>query len=906
MDIKEQKTILLVEDEALIAMAEKIILEQYDYKVIIANSGEEAVTVVEKTPAIDLILMDINLGGGIDGTEAADLILKERDIPVIFLSSHTEPEIVAKTEKITSYGYVVKASSNTVLDASIKMAFKLFEAKIKEKEKEKALRESEASYRVLFSGASDGILLADLQKKQFHHANPAICRMLGYTEAELLRLSVADIHPQESLYRVLAVFAALAQGEIVSSPDIPCLRKDGTIFYANISHSSMVMEGHEYQAGFFHDITERKRSTESLARQNDAMSKLNQFSIELSMMSAEDKLEALIAKRIKEIAGAELAVFSEFDTENRTTTIRNIEMEPGLLKKAVDLLGKQVEKIHSTVSAEMYQEMTKEIIGTRKTLYEMSFGAISRPVGAAIQALLNVDRFIGIAYLVEGKLYGTSVLAMNKDQPDPAQPILENFSYLASMSLRRKRAESQRKAALDKLRESEEQYRQLFEGANLGIFQSTPEGKAISVNSAFARMFGYDSPQDAIREIENVATDIFVDPMRRGEIIRLMTEQPDLRAFENLYRRKDGSSFIGNLSTMSIRDSAGCLVRIEGIIEDITERKRIEIVLSESEDRYRDLVENSQDLICTHDLEGKVLTMNKAAARLTGYSIKELLAMNMADLLLPEVRHLFKPYLAEIKAKGWARGTMRVQTAGGESRYWEFHNTLRTKGVPVPVVRGLGRDITEKERADKEIKHQLVEKEILLKEVHHRIKNNIAAISGLLSQRLQSIANPEAIAVLQDAIGRVDSMRLLYDKLLLSEDYKDVSVRNYLDDLIDKIIAIFPDKVTIELEKRIVDFQLDSKRLFPLGIIINELLTNIMKYAFSGRDYGLIKISIKKIKSHVTLIVEDDGNGLPAGFDIDKSKGFGLMLVKMLSQQLGGSFSMERQAGTLCKIEFDV
>jgi CheY-like chemotaxis protein len=133
MGAEKPKTILLVEDEAIIALTEKMTLEKYGYRVITARTGEEAVATVEKTPAIDLILMDINLGTGIDGTEAAAIILRQRDIPVVFLSSHTEPEVVAKTEKITSYGYVVKDSSGTVLDASIKMAFKLFEAKIKEK-----------------------------------------------------------------------------------------------------------------------------------------------------------------------------------------------------------------------------------------------------------------------------------------------------------------------------------------------------------------------------------------------------------------------------------------------------------------------------------------------------------------------------------------------------------------------------------------------------------------------------------------------------------------------------------------------------------------------------------------------------------------------------------------------------
>ncbi|MCJ7526041.1 MAG: ATP-binding protein, partial [Candidatus Aminicenantes bacterium] len=204
------------------------------------------------------------------------------------------------------------------------------------------------------------------------------------------------------------------------------------------------------------------------------------------------------------------------------------------------------------------------------------------------------------------------------------------------------------------------------------------------------------------------------------------------------------------------------------------------------------------------------------------------------------------------------------------------------------------------------IQRQLTEKEILIKEVHHRIKNNIASIGGLLSLHMQSVTNPEAVAVLQDAIGRVTSMRILYDKLLLGEDYKDISVKIYLNDLIDTIIAIFPDHAKIKLEKQIADFHLDENRLFPLGCIVNELLTNKMKYAFINKNAGSIKISLKKVKNHVTLTMQDNGHKLPDGFDINESKGLGLTLVKMLSQQLDGSFSMKKQAGTMCKIEFDV
>jgi PAS domain S-box-containing protein len=128
MGVDFKRIILLVEDEVIIALSKQKDLEKYGYNVLIANTGEKAVVLSKNNNKIDLILMDIDLGKGIDGTEAAELILKDREIPIVFMSSHTESEVVEKTEKITSYGYVVKSSSITVIDASIKMAFRLFDA----------------------------------------------------------------------------------------------------------------------------------------------------------------------------------------------------------------------------------------------------------------------------------------------------------------------------------------------------------------------------------------------------------------------------------------------------------------------------------------------------------------------------------------------------------------------------------------------------------------------------------------------------------------------------------------------------------------------------------------------------------------------------------------------------------
>jgi two-component sensor histidine kinase len=149
-------------------------------------------------------------------------------------------------------------------------------------------------------------------------------------------------------------------------------------------------------------------------------------------------------------------------------------------------------------------------------------------------------------------------------------------------------------------------------------------------------------------------------------------------------------------------------------------------------------------------------------------------------------------------------------------------------------------------------------------------------------------------------------MRILYDKLLLGKGYETISVKNYIESLSDSIVALLKGSAKIIAEKSIVDFPLDAKRLFPLGLIINELITNTMKYAFMDRDRGRIRISLTHSDHHVTLTIQDDGVGLPDGFELEKSKGFGLMLVKMLSLQLGGSFSIKNDNGTRSTLEFAI
>ena len=218
-------------------------------------------------------------------------------------------------------------------------------------------------------------------------------------------------------------------------------------------------------------------------------------------------------------------------------------------------------------------------------------------------------------------------------------------------------------------------------------------------------------------------------------------------------------------------------------------------------------------------------------------------------------------------------------------------------------------NITFRKQTEDELKKQLSEKELLLREVHHRIKNNIASVESLLSMQIQSVSNKEALSVLRDAVGRITSMKVLYDKLLIQEGYEESSVKSYIEGLVDSLRNLFSDKTRLAIETRIDDFNLSSKTLFPLGIIINELLTNTIKHAFTDKAGGSVEVLLTKSENRVSLTIQDDGRGLPEGFTMDKATGFGLTLVKMLSEQLGGSWTIENRedtGGTRSMVEFEV
>ncbi len=271
MSGEQQKTILLVEDEIPIAMTEANTLEKYGYKVIAAHKGEEAVNTVNETSGIDLILMDINLGKGMTGPQAAEIIQKYHDLPVIFLSSHTAQDMVETTEGINSYGYVVKNSGESVLIASIKMAFRLIESQKKEKEKEKEVRESEERYRNILDIMEEGYVEIDL-KGNYIFANDAACRLSGYTRDELWGMNYRKFFSPETARRVKETYKRVFEtGNPEFLLDYEVIRKDGSVrsFESNVA---LLRDASGRPIGFRNlnrDVTERTRAEDALRKSEE-------------------------------------------------------------------------------------------------------------------------------------------------------------------------------------------------------------------------------------------------------------------------------------------------------------------------------------------------------------------------------------------------------------------------------------------------------------------------------------------------------------------------------------------------------------------------------------------------------------------------------------------------------------
>jgi PAS domain S-box-containing protein len=452
------------------------------------------------------------------------------------------------------------------------------------------------------------------------------------------------------------------------------------------------------------DISSQKQVEKTLAYQNEALSKLNKFSLELSRLKLEDNMEELITKRIKEFTGAIGVVFSEYIPETRTLTPKHMELDPGMLEILVNLLDKHVHKIHSELSDFMYYELTANMIGTGKSLTEVSLGAIPQSVGSTAQVLLMADRFIRVAYMVEGKLYGTSLIALSKTSPDPPMEILENFVCLAAASLRHKRTEQA-------LWKSEEMLRTVTDNAADIILKLDDEGTILYTSRAFS---GYTKEEIIGKNFCEWTAPEFHDLMRQSLDVVIHEAIPQAYQSRALGNNHEIRWHLSRLTPVVVDREVKYAVLI---ISDITDRKLAEEALRESEENYRVITQSTLDIVFIIDRAGKQLFLNSSLEKILGYKVEDLIGRSISEFV-PEVS--FPDFHKQLENVFLFKETCNFASVMHHCDGYLIEVEINARLVKLKgeyVALGTIRDITAKKRAEAELKNSLLRNKALLEAI---------------------------------------------------------------------------------------------------------------------------------------------------------------------------------------------
>jgi PAS domain S-box-containing protein len=476
---------------------------------------------------------------------------------------------------------------------------------------------------------------------------------------------------------------------------------------------------------------------------------------------------------------------------------------------------------------------------------------------------------------------------------------------VANRELQREIAERRQVEAA--LRESEEKFRQLAENIRDVFWISVPsQSQLIYVSPAYEEIWG--------RKVEELNQDLAtwltsIHPDDRPRVEKAFSEKVFQGLYNEEYRiqRSDGAIRWIRGRGFPIIEPSGEIHRVAGIAEDITDRKQVEDSLRESEARYRAIVEDQTEMICRFRADGIFTFVNAAYCRYFGRTPEELIGHSYAPTVFPDDLKYVENQLNSLNPENpVVTVTNRVIHPSGEIRTHQWTNRMifneQSKFLEFQAV---GRDITELQQT-REIQMALKEKVVLLKEIHHRVKNNLQIIYSLLRLQSRQIQNQQVAQILLESQNRVKSIALIHEKLYRSEDLSQISLNQYIPSLAANLFSSYKiSSDSIALETQVADISLDIDTAIPCGLIINELISNSLKYAFPGGREGKIWLKLQAAQDgFISLIVGDNGIGIPEEVDPNRVKSLGLSLVRDLATQLKGTMVIERQEGTLFMIRF--
>jgi PAS domain S-box-containing protein len=458
----------------------------------------------------------------------------------------------------------------------------------------------------------------------------------------------------------------------------------------------------------------------------------------------------------------------------------------------------------------------------------------------------------------------------------------------------------------NELQKSLGRYVDLYDYTPMGYMTLDDEGVIKGINLTGASMLGKGK-----RYINNIPFISFLGTAEVNKFTNLLNScrlhntqivddfKLNLKGNETLYLKL----FIFPLPDYSIKKTSYRVV-----MYDDSQRKRAEKALKESEIRFSNLADNVPVLIWMFNKEQKLEYINKQRFHFTGLSAEEE-GSSWFENVHPQDREFYgqkyndafslhKKFSIEYRLKDYKN-----------DYHWLLETTIPRFSEEKEFLGLIGTsiDITERKKARISMENSLKEKEILVKEIHHRVKNNLQIVSSLLNLQTFYIKDPKILDLIKGSQERIRSMALVHEKLYRSKDLLKINFEEYAKDLTSHLFQSYRKNINIRLNLNVPKILLEINVAISLGLILNELVSNSLKYAFSGRKEGEIAVTLlHHKKNNLELIVSDDGIGFPKDFNISNSEGMGLELVESLVQQHSGKLNIIHDGKTEFQISMEM
>jgi PAS domain S-box-containing protein len=451
----------------------------------------------------------------------------------------------------------------------------------------------------------------------------------------------------------------------------------------------------------------------------------------------------------------------------------------------------------------------------------------------------------------------------------------------------------------------EERFRQVVESAPNAMVMISAGGKIEMVNAQAERVFGYERKEMLGGSIEMLVPERYraKHPQLRGAFFAGPVSRP-MGAGRDLFGlKKNGTEFPIEIGLNPIETDEGPMVL--SAIVDISSRKRLE-------ERFRQVVESAPNAMVMINSTGSIEMVNAQAERVFGHARDEMLGQSI-EMLVPERFRRSHPGLRN----SFFGGPISRPMGAGRDLYG-----LKKDGSEFPIEIGLNPiqteegmmvlsaivDISDRKHKEQSIHAALKEKDVLLGEIHHRVKNNLQVVHSLLGLQSTNLGDETAIGMMRESQNRIRSMALIHQTLYESKDFARVDFRNFLDSLVPTLISSYgvaTDRVALLINAR--DVLLPINAAIPCGLLVNELISNALKHAFPDDRRGEITIALLMDNpQYAVLTVSDNGVGIPETFNLEQTPTLGLQLVTMLSDQLGGAIEINRANPTRFALRFPI